>query len=131
DLTLGAEGAGRRDVGASGEMGAKLAAPDRPCVSVCGDGAFFMHANVLGTALEYNLPVVWVGWNNYAYASIRGLQLGYLGGRELATDFHDPNTGERYSPDFAAMARSCGVEGVRGDRAGDLSEAIRKRHAGS
>jgi acetolactate synthase I/II/III large subunit len=106
-------------------MGAKFAAPDRPCVSVCGDGAFFMHANVLGTAVEYNLPVVWVVWNNYAYASIRGLQRGYLEGRELATDFHDPVSGERYNPDFAAMARSCGVEGVRVDRAGDLGEAIR------
>ncbi|MEI7625050.1 MAG: thiamine pyrophosphate-dependent enzyme [Actinomycetota bacterium] len=52
-------------------------------------------------------------WNNYAYASIRGLQRGYLDKRELATDFHNPLTGERYNPDFAAMARSCGVEGVR------------------
>jgi len=82
-------------------------------------------ASVLGTAVEYNLPVVWVVWNNYAYASIRGLQRGYLGGRELATDFHDPKTGERYNPDFAAMARSAGVAGVRIDRAGDLAEAIR------
>ena len=55
-----------------------------------------------------------------------GLQRGYLGGRELATDFHDPKTGERYNPDFAAMARSAGVEGVRVDRAGDLAEAVRK-----
>ena len=92
--------------GVAGVLGAKFAAPDRPCVSVCGDGAFFMHANVLGTAGEYDLPCVWVVWNNYAYASIRGLQRGYLGGRELATDFHDPKTGERYNPDFAAMARS-------------------------
>ena len=38
----------------------QFAAPERPCVSVCGDGAFFMHASVLGTAVEYNLPVVWV-----------------------------------------------------------------------
>ena len=37
-----------------------------------------------------------------------------------------PNTGKRYNPDFAAMARSAGVEGVRVDRAGDLGEAIRK-----
>src|SRR6478735_6342864 len=117
---------GRNYPVALGLMAAKFAAPDRPCVSVCGDGAFFMHANVLGTAVEYNLPVVWVVWNNYAYASIRGLQRGYLGGRELATDFHDPTTGQRYNPDFAAMARSCGVEGVRIERAGDIGEAIRK-----
>ncbi|HEV7408983.1 MAG TPA: thiamine pyrophosphate-binding protein, partial [Bradyrhizobium sp.] len=126
DSLIGSMGFGPMGFGVAGVMGAKYAAPDRPCVSVCGDGAFFMHANVLGTAVEYNLPVVWVVWNNYAYASIRGLQRGYLKGRELATDFHDPTTGERYNPDFAAMARACGVEGVRVDRAGDLGEAIRK-----
>ena len=92
-------------------LGAQFAAPDRPCVSVCGDGAFFMHASVLGTAVEYNLPVVWVVWNNFAYASIRGLQRGYLGGRELATDFRHPETGAPYNPDFAAMARSAGDRG--------------------
>jgi acetolactate synthase-1/2/3 large subunit len=126
DSLIGCMGFGAMGFGVAGVLGAKFAAPDRPCVSVCGDGAFFMHANVLGTAVEYDLPVVWVVWNNYAYASIRGLQRGYLGGRELATDFHDPRTGERYNPDFAAMARSAGVEGVRIDRAADLAEAVRK-----
>jgi acetolactate synthase-1/2/3 large subunit len=126
DSLIGSMGFGPMGFGVAGVMGAKFAAPDRPCVSVCGDGAFFMHANVLGTAVEYDLPVVWVVWNNYAYASIRGLQRGYLGGRELATDFHDPDTGERYNPDFAAMARSCGVEGVRVDRAADIGEAVRR-----
>src|SRR6478752_6661877 len=126
DSLIGSMGFGPMGFGVAGVMGAKFAAPERPCVSVCGDGAFFMHANVLGTAVEYDLPVVWVVWNNYAYASIRGLQRGYLGGRELATDFHHPKTGERYNPDFAAMARSAGVEGVRIDRAADLAEAVRK-----
>lgn len=126
DSLISCMGFGAMGFGVAGVLGAKFAAPDRPCVSVCGDGAFFMHASVLGTAVEYNLPVVWVVWNNYAYASIRGLQRGYLNGRELATDFKDPVTGERYSPDFAAMARSAGVEGVRIDRAGDIGEAVRK-----
>jgi len=126
DSLIGSMGFGPMGFGVAGVLGAKFAAPERPCVSVCGDGAFFMHANVLGTAVEYDLPVVWVVWNNYAYASIRGLQRGYLSGRELATDFHHPKTGERYNPDFAAMARSAGVEGVRVDRAGDLGDAVRK-----
>ncbi|MFZ0724099.1 MAG: thiamine pyrophosphate-binding protein [Xanthobacteraceae bacterium] len=125
DSLIGSMGFGPMGFGVAGVMGAKYAAPDRPCVSVCGDGAFFMHASVLGTAVEYALPVVWVVWNNYAYASIRGLQRGYLGGRELATDFKNPVTGERYNPDFAAMARSAGVEGVRINRAADIGDAIR------
>jgi thiamine pyrophosphate-dependent acetolactate synthase large subunit-like protein len=126
DSLIGSMGFGPMGFGVAGVLGAKLAAPDRPCVSVCGDGAFFMHASVLGTAVEYDIPVVWVVWNNYAYASIRGLQRGYLGGRELATDFRHPDTGLPYNPDFAAMARSAGIEGVRIDRAGDLGDAVRR-----
>lgn len=125
DSFIGCMGFGPMGFGVAGVLGAKLAAPDRPCVSVCGDGAFFMHANVLGTAVEYGIPAVWVVWNNYSYASIRGLQRGYLDGRVLATDFHHPETGEPYNPDFAALARSCGIEGVRIDRAGDLGDAIK------
>ena len=64
-------------------------------------------------------------WNNYSYASIRGLQRGYLDGRELATDFRNSETGAPYNPDFAALARSCGIEGVRIDRPGDLEDAIK------
>jgi acetolactate synthase-1/2/3 large subunit len=125
DSLIGSMGFGPMGFGVAGALGAKLAAPDRACVSVCGDGAFFMHASVLGTAVEYNIPVVWVVWNNYAYASIRGLQRGYLNGRELATDFRHPETGAPYNPDFAAMARAAGITGVRVDRAADLGDAIR------
>src|SRR5437870_6200517 len=125
DSLIGSMGFGPMGFGVAGVLGAKLAAPARPCVAVVGDGAFFMHASVLGTAVEYELPVVWVVWNNYAYASIRGLQRGYLGGRELATDFKHPKTGAPYNPDFAAMARSAGIDGVSVDRPADLAEAVR------
>jgi acetolactate synthase-1/2/3 large subunit len=125
DSLIGSMGFGPMGFGVAGVLGAKLGAPDRPCVSVCGDGAFYMYPSVLSTAVEYNIPAVWVVWNNFAYASIRGLQRGYLGGRELATDFRHPETGHPYNPDFAAMARSAGVEGVTIDRPGDLGDAIR------
>lgn len=125
DSLIGSMGFGPMGFGVGGALGAKLAAPDRPCVAVVGDGAFWMHANVLATAYEYSIPVVYVVWNNYAYASIRGLQRGYLEGRELATDFRDPATQAPYNPDFAALARAAGVEGVSVDRAADLAEAIR------
>ena len=125
DSLIGCMGFGPMGFGVAGVLGAKLAAPDRPCVSVCGDGAFLMHANVLATAVEYGIPAVWVVWNNYSYASIRGLQRGYLDGRELATDFRHPETGAPYNPDFAALARSCGIEGVRIDQASDLGDAVK------
>ena len=61
DSLIGCMGFGPMGFGVAGVLGAKLAAPDRPCVSVCGDGAFFMHASVLGTAVEYGIPAVWGG----------------------------------------------------------------------
>src|SRR5215813_706379 len=125
DSLIGSMGFGPMGFGVAGALGAKLAAPDRPCVAVVGDGAFLMHANVLGTAYEYEIPVVYVIWNNYAYGSIRGLQRGYLGGRELATDFKHPGTKKPYNPDFAAMARAAGIAGVSVGRPGDLGEAVR------
>jgi acetolactate synthase-1/2/3 large subunit len=126
DSLIGSMGFGPMGFGVAGALGAKLAAPGRPCVAVVGDGAFLMHASVLATAYEYDIPVVYVIWNNYAYGSIRGLQRGYLGGRELATDFKHPGTNKPYNPDFAAMARAAGVAGVSVDRASSLADAVRE-----
>ncbi|RMF87097.1 MAG: thiamine pyrophosphate-binding protein [Nitrospinota bacterium] len=110
--------------GVCGVLGAKLAAPDRPCVAVCGDGGFMMRSDVLCTAVEYNIPAVWLIWNNFAYGAIRDLQTGLFNRRELGTSFVQHSTGHLYNPDFVALARACGVEGIRVERPGDLSEAI-------
>ena len=111
-------------------MGAQLAAPDRPCVSVCGDGGFSMTPYVVATAVEYDLPCVWVVWNNFAWAAIRDIQVGMFGGRELGTAFRKENK-KPYNPDFAAWARACGADGVTvtksDDLAGALQQAIRNK----
>ncbi len=111
--------------GVAGPLGAKLAAPERPVVSVCGDGGFLMTNSAVATAVEYDLPVVWVVWNNLGYVSIRDQQFGFFGkGRELVTRFRKDATGEFVSPDYAALARSMGAEGMRVTRPGDLREQI-------
>jgi acetolactate synthase-1/2/3 large subunit len=108
---------------ASGILGAKLAAPDQPAIAVVGDGSFLMTPHILGTAVEYDIPAVWVIWNNYGYTSIRDIQLGNFK-RELATSFRRQKTGEPYSPDFAMLARSFGVDSATVEKAGDLEGAI-------
>ncbi len=110
--------------GVCGSLGAKLAAPDRPVVAVVGDGGFMMHANAVATAVEYELPVVWIVWNNCGYVSIRDLQKGFYG-REFATRFRNDRTGELKSADFAMMARAMGADGVRVERPADLGEQLR------
>jgi acetolactate synthase-1/2/3 large subunit len=108
----------------SGILGAKLAAPDRPCVAVVGDGSFLMTPHALATAVEYDIPVVWVVWNNNGFCSIRDIQHGMFGGRELATAFELQRSGELYSPDFAMMAKSYGVPSHRVTHAGEVEDAI-------
>jgi acetolactate synthase I/II/III large subunit len=116
--------------GPSGILGAKLAAPDRPCVSICGDGGFSMVPHVLCTAVEFDIAVVWVVWNNFAWGAIRDIQYGFFDGREIGTAFYQGVEQKPYSPDFAALARACGVEGVTVTRsedfAGALEHAIRR-----
>jgi len=115
--------------GPSSILGAKLAAPDRVCVSICGDGGFTMVPHVLCTAVEYDIPVVWVVWNNFAWAAIRDLQYGYFDGREYGTAFYQGPNAAPYNPDFAAWARASGVAGYTvtksEDFAGALAEAIK------
>jgi acetolactate synthase-1/2/3 large subunit len=110
--------------GPAGILGAKLAAPDRPCVAVCGDGGFTMVPHVLCTAVEYDIPVVWVVWNNFAWGAIRDIQYGLFGGREHGTAFYQGPNNKPYNPDFAAWARACGVEGITVTKSEDFKGAI-------
>jgi acetolactate synthase-1/2/3 large subunit len=110
--------------GVAGGLGAKLAAPDRPVVSVCGDGGFAMWPSAVLTAVEYNIPMVWLVWNNYGYVVIRDQQLGFFGKtRELACSFTDPQ-GRLYTADYAAMARSMGATGVTVEKPADLAPQL-------
>jgi acetolactate synthase-1/2/3 large subunit len=110
--------------GASGALGAKLAAPDRPVVAVTGDGCFTMVPHVLCTAVEYNIPVVWVVWNNFGWVSIRDIQLGLFGGREHGTMFHQGANKNPYNPDFAAWAKAAGVDALTVTRSQDFRGAL-------
>jgi len=111
--------------GVSGILGAKLAAPHRPCIAVIGDGGFTMTPHVLATAVEYDIPCVWLVWNNYSWAAIRDIQLGMFGGRELGTGFYAGPERAPYNPDFAAMARSYGVEGIAVKHSDQLGDALK------
>ncbi len=110
--------------GPSSILGAKLAAPDKVCVSICGDGGFTMVPHVLCTAVEYNIPVVWVVWNNFAWGAIRDLQYAYFGGREYRTAFYNGQNNQPYNPDFAMWAKAAGVDGHTVTRSQDFAGVL-------
>jgi acetolactate synthase I/II/III large subunit len=117
-------GFGAMGFGVCGVLGAKLAAPERACVSVCGDGGFMMRPDVLCTAVEYGIPAVWIVWNNFAYAGIRDIQHGMFAKRAIATSFVRESDGRLINPDFVALARACGADGIRVEHAADLEGAL-------
>ena len=110
--------------GICGVLGAKLARPETPCVNVCSDGGFMMTPHAVATAVEHDLPVVWVLFNNYTIGCIRDLQRFYLDGREIGTSFKKVKTGELWNPDFAKMAEAMGGRGVRIEKPGDFAGAF-------
>lgn len=112
--------------GICGVLGAKLAAPDKVCVSVCGDGGFMMTPHILCTAVEYDIPAVWIIWNNYGFNVIRHQANGAWPGREIVTSFRKDKTGELINPDFAALAVACGAKGARVEKPGDFKDVFQQ-----
>jgi len=91
-------------------------------LAIVGDGGFTMTPHVLCTAVEYNIPVVWVIWNNFAWGAIRDIQYGLFNGREHGTGFYQGELA--YNPDFAMLARAHGVEAVTITQGEDFREAL-------
>lgn len=89
-------------------IGAKLAAPNQPVVCILGDGDFLMNPQEIAVCVTNNIPVVFLIQNNAGYMSIRGGQRKQTS-RHLGSEFNLPN-GEPYSPDYAALGKSFGIQ---------------------
>jgi acetolactate synthase-1/2/3 large subunit len=96
-----------------GALAAKLVHPERPAVAVCGDGGFGIGLNGLMTALEEDLPIVVIVFNNNALGWVRHGQ----GDRPIASSFRDF--------DHAAIARAMGCEGIRVEKPAELAPALK------
>ena len=106
-------------------IGIKLARPDRPVLSVVGDGAALYTIQALWTAAHHKIPVTWVVANNRSYRILKLNMLEYLGegaaGRRFVEmDLNDPPL------DFAQIAAAFGVKGVRVERPDEIGEAVRE-----
>jgi len=95
-------------------------------VSLVGDGGFGQNPAALATAVEHDLPIVWVVMNNNAFGTIAGLQQAAFG-LTLGTVF--PGEGKSWNeirPNYAEIARAYGCEGVRISSAAEFAPALRR-----
>jgi acetolactate synthase I/II/III large subunit len=107
-------------------IGAKLAKRDTPVVCIIGDGDFMMCVQELATCVAYDIPVVFLVLNNAGYISIRDGQNALMG-RHIISEFTDQRTGNPYSVDFPALAKSFGFEiATRIGRVDDIGPTIQR-----
>lgn len=94
-------------------IGAKLAAGNRPVVALVGDGSFLMNGMEVATAVNYNIPVIWVVMNN----SMLGM---VYHGRKLANI--PEGIESTFKPiDFVKLAEGLGARGIRITTPGEIN----------
>jgi acetolactate synthase-1/2/3 large subunit len=98
-------------------LGAQAAEPDRPVVSVAGDGGFMFALQEIATAVQYGLNVVAVVFDNNAYGNVQLDQQRLVDGRLGAT---------LINPDFARLADTFGALGLTAHTPAELGQALDK-----
>jgi acetolactate synthase I/II/III large subunit len=99
----------------NGALGAKLAFPDRPVIVGCGDGCYLLSGFELITAVHYDIPVIWIIFQDDEYKLIKLYQL---------SAFHESGLVDFPNPDYVAYAQACGAQGFRVDSLAAFETAL-------
>ncbi len=99
-------------------LGVKVANPDRPVVSISGDGGFQFGAAELATAVKHDIGVVSIVFNDGWYGNVRRIQRERYQNRVFCSDL--------LNPDYQMLARSYGIAAARVDTAEQLEIEIKR-----
>ncbi|MFK0164481.1 thiamine pyrophosphate-binding protein [Rhizobium sp. NPDC090279] len=99
----------------NGALGAKCANPDRPVIVGCGDGCYLLSGFELLTAVQYDLPVIWIIFNDGEFKLIKLYQL---------EAYQESGLVEFDNPDYVAYAKACGANGYRVDTIEEFESAF-------
>jgi acetolactate synthase-1/2/3 large subunit len=97
-------------------LGAKVARPDRPVVSISGDGGFLFNAQELSTAARHGINVVAVVFNDSSYGNVA---------RDLDESWGGQYGAELTNPDFMKLADAYGVIGMRAKEPTEVGRLVR------
>lgn len=102
----------------AGAIGGKMAAKDRPVVALVGDASFAMNGMEVHTAVENNIPVVWVVMNNGGHGMVHlGESIQFKGKFNTSVFSH--------RVDAAGIAEAVGALAFRVERPGEVETAVR------
>ncbi len=115
---LSSSGLGAMGYGFPAAMGAQMAFPDRQVFAIVGDGGFQMTLNDLATVAQYNVPVKIAIINNRSLGMVRQWQEIFFEKRYCDVDLN-------FAPDFAKLAQSYGIRGLRVEHRTEVLDAVR------
>jgi acetolactate synthase-1/2/3 large subunit len=104
-------------------IGAKLGAPERKVIGLVGDGGLTSVMGALATAVELNVPVLWVLFNNFCFSTIQTVGSTFFA-NTYGTQFTRPD-GQAYNPDFMLMAKSFGIDSMLVTSPQELGASLR------
>ncbi len=112
-------GMGTMGFGLPAAMGAKVARPDKVVLDLDGDGSFIMTMNNLGTAVDEDIPVIVVVFDNRTLGLVRQVQDLFFNKRIIAVDIGR-------ATDFVKLAEGFGALGFDAQSYEDLEVALKK-----
>lgn len=98
-------------------LGTKLGRPDRPAVSIQGDGGFLYTSQEINTAVRWNIPLVSIVLNNSCHGAEKAQQKRLYNERYVGVDLVNPR--------FDKLAEVYGAKGYYIEQPGDIAEAVR------
>ena len=99
-------------------LGVKAAKPNTPVVAITGDGGFLYQVGELATAVQHQIALVVVVFDNQSFGNVRRIQQEQYGNRQIANDLANP--------DFVRLAESFGLAAFRAETPQELERALGK-----
>ena len=99
-------------------LGVKVAHPDRPVVSISGDGGFMFNLAELATAVQYDIGLKTVVFNSGSYTNVKRQQREWFGNRLIASDLRNP--------DFLRLAEAFGAAAYRAESPAELRAVLER-----
>jgi acetolactate synthase-1/2/3 large subunit len=94
-------------------------------VAITGDGGFFLANQSILTAVEYDLPIIWIVINNQGYNALDVLQKAYFG-KSIGSKFEKVSTGKSVAPDFVGLAKAMHARGERIENPDEIERSLKR-----
>ena len=111
-------GQGGLGMGLGVGLGTKLGRPDRPAVSLQGDGGFLYTSQELNTAVRKGIPLVSIVLNNSCHGAEKAQQQRFYDQRYIGVDLENPR--------FDRLAEVYGAKGYYVERPEDVADTVRE-----